>query len=70
MNYLLTICYDGANYNGWQIQPNQKTVQGELEIALKEVFKTEIKMTSCTVYYTEQTKGREVPWTWKAMPKK
>ena len=43
MNYLLTICYDGANYNGWQIQPNQKTVQGELELALKEVFKTEIK---------------------------
>ena len=43
MNYLLKVCYDGANYNGWQIQPNQKTVQGELELALKQIFKTEIK---------------------------
>lgn len=43
MNYLLTICYDGANYNGWQIQPKQKTVQGELETALKQIFKQEIK---------------------------
>lgn len=43
LNYLLTICYDGANYNGWQIQPNQKTVQGELESALKQIFKTDIK---------------------------
>ena len=46
MNYLLTICYDGTNYNGWQIQPNQKTVQGELELALKQIFKTEIKTTA------------------------
>ena len=43
MNYLLTICYDGANYCGYQIQPNLNTVQGVLENALKEVFKTEIK---------------------------
>ena len=46
MNYLLTICYDGTNYNGWQIQPNQKTVQGELELALKQIFKIEIKTTA------------------------
>lgn len=43
MNYLLTICYDGTNYCGYQIQPKLKTVQGVLEDALKQVFKCEIK---------------------------
>lgn len=43
MNYLLTICYDGANYCGYQIQPNLKTVQGVLEEALKQVFGVSVK---------------------------
>ena len=43
MNYLLTLCYDGSRYSGWQIQPDQITVQGELEKALKQVFKADIK---------------------------
>ena len=28
---LLTIEYDGTNYCGWQKQPDQKTIQGEIE---------------------------------------
>lgn len=43
MNYLLTICYDGTNYCGYQIQPNLKTVQGVLEEALKQVFGVSVK---------------------------
>ena len=30
----LTIEYDGSNYCGWQKQPNQKTIQGEIEDAI------------------------------------
>ena len=30
---LLKIEYDGTNYSGWQKQPNQKTIQGEIEEA-------------------------------------
>ncbi len=26
----LTLAYDGVNYHGWQIQPNARTVEGEL----------------------------------------
>ncbi len=31
---LLTIEYDGTNYSGWQKQPGQKTIQGEIEDAI------------------------------------
>ena len=31
---LLTIEYDGTNYCGWQKQPQQKTIQGEIEDAI------------------------------------
>ena len=33
-NWLLLISYDGSNYNGWQVQPNQPTIEGTLENAL------------------------------------
>ena len=44
---LFTIAYDGTDFFGWQIQkdPSVRTVQGELEIALSRLFKTEIKVT-------------------------
>ncbi|HSB11087.1 MAG TPA: tRNA pseudouridine(38-40) synthase TruA [Blastocatellia bacterium] len=29
-NIKITIQYDGTNYHGWQIQPNRRTIQGEL----------------------------------------
>jgi len=34
MRVLLTIQYYGANYHGWQIQPNKQTVQQTLEDAI------------------------------------
>lgn len=35
MNRILIIIeYDGTNYCGWQKQPNQKTIQGEIEDAI------------------------------------
>jgi tRNA pseudouridine38-40 synthase len=33
-NFKIIIQYDGTNYHGWQIQPNGRTVQGELTRAL------------------------------------
>lgn len=37
MRYLITISYDGTGFAGYQKQPKERTVQGELEKALKEI---------------------------------
>ncbi len=43
-NILLTIAYDGTNYFGWQKQDNVKTIQGEVERALSNLFKEDINI--------------------------
>lgn len=43
MKYIIDICYDGSSFEGYQTQPHGKTVQDNLEKALKKIFKTEIK---------------------------
>ena len=37
MRYFITFSYDGSQFNGYQKQPKQRTVQGELEKALKQI---------------------------------
>lgn len=41
---LLTIEYDGTNFSGWQIQPEKRTVQGELETVLTALFGEKITL--------------------------
>jgi tRNA pseudouridine38-40 synthase len=37
-NIKLTIQYDGTDYSGWQTQANSRSIQGEIESALKNVL--------------------------------
>jgi tRNA pseudouridine38-40 synthase len=36
-NYKIIISYDGTEYQGWQRQPNKKTIQGLIENALERI---------------------------------
>jgi len=41
MTLKLTLEYDGSKYSGWQTQVNARTVQGELQRAADDLFRTE-----------------------------
>jgi len=43
--YRLDIEYIGTRWHGWQIQPNDDTIQGEIEHALTTALRTEISIT-------------------------
>ncbi len=36
----LDVAYDGTNFSGWAVQPQRRTVAGELTAALEKVFQT------------------------------
>src|ERR1035437_7281866 len=36
-HFKLTVTYDGTQYAGWQLQPNGKTVQEVVELALTKI---------------------------------
>ncbi len=36
-NWKVTLSYDGTDFRGWQVQPGQPTIQGELQAALGRV---------------------------------
>ena len=44
INLLLTLTYCGTNYSGWQVQPEKKTIQGELELVFFKVFQQKIEV--------------------------
>lgn len=41
----LILEYDGTDFAGWQVQPNQRTVQDEIEKALKQLTQEDIRIT-------------------------
>ena len=43
-NIKLTLAYDGTNYHGWQIQPNEITIQSVIENSLEKLFKRKVKV--------------------------
>ena len=41
-NIKLIIAYDGSNYKGWQKQPNEVTIQDEIQKCLSRITNEEI----------------------------
>lgn len=44
--YKVTVAYDGCNYNGWQSQPNVKSVQETIEKVLERIHQKPISITA------------------------
>ena len=44
-NIKLVIEYDGTDFCGWQYQPDERTVQGEIEDVLKKLLSEQIRIT-------------------------
>ena len=44
--YRMTIAYDGTRYAGWQVQPEQITLQGELERAIGKICHSAVRVSS------------------------
>ena len=42
-NYQIVIEYDGSKFVGWQLQKNGKSIQGEIQKVIKQVFGTHFR---------------------------
>jgi len=42
--FKLILAYDGTRYSGWQLQPDRRTVQEELEAALARITQTKLRI--------------------------
>lgn len=47
MRYFLHLAYNGANYCGWQVQPNAVSVQETIEKCLSLKLKHKVSVTGC-----------------------
>lgn len=47
-NYLLQLCFDGTAYHGWQLQESDRTIQGELERAIAQIFPDAGRVSGCS----------------------
>ena len=44
IRYVIKFQYKGTEFSGYQVQPEKRTVQGEIELALKNIFFEDIKI--------------------------
>ncbi len=47
MRYFLHLAYNGADYSGWQIQPNAVSVQQTIQEGLSMVLRQEVELVGC-----------------------
>lgn len=71
IRFRLTIHYDGSAFHGWQVQPDQRTVQGDLEAALSRLADGPRAVigsgrTDTGVHATGQVASVDMPSSWDA----
>ena len=66
-----TVHYDGQAFHGWQVQPDERTVQGAVEAALEQLFQRSVRLaaagrTDRGVHAAGQEIAFPVPDGWEA----
>ena len=69
--FKFTLHYDGAGFHGWQVQPDARTIQGELEAAIARLTSRSASViaagrTDAGVHATGQVASAVVPGRWSA----
>jgi len=69
IRFSLTVQYDGASFHGWQVQPDQRTVQGVLQDTLGRLGDRPCTVlgsgrTDTGVHATGQVASVDMPGTW------
>lgn len=69
--FRLTVQYDGSAFHGWQVQPDQRTVQGEVERAASRLADQATSVlgsgrTDTGVHATGQVCSVDMPSSWTA----
>ncbi len=70
--FRLTVHYDGSAFHGWQVQPDQRTVQGELEAVLSRLADRPTSVlgsgrTDTGVHATGQVASVDMPDSWNPL---
>ncbi|MEW6369155.1 MAG: tRNA pseudouridine(38-40) synthase TruA [Acidobacteriota bacterium] len=64
-DFRITLAYDGTDYEGWQLQPNSPTIQGEVEASLARIAGRRIVLTGASRTDSGvHARGQVASFTW------